>query len=302
MCDAVRTLCRLGYDGPVELIVVVDGSSDGTAAALSGIDCPFPFRIVEQANAGAATARNRGAAEASGDIILFLDDDMIAEPDLLEQHALTHRAGADAVLGSVPIDPASPAGFMADGVGAWADTLLTGAPLTGLDVFTGQLSVGRRVFEELGGFDTSFTAGPVLGNEDADFGVRLLPRFKLRHNPAAVSRQRFVVTPRESMRRVVRHAAGDVHFAAKHPHLGRQLFEFRGAYRPLTRFVLRPLSRIPLLPYLLSELGVRAAELGLRTRFRSSRTLSRLFGGARWVLYWSAVRSTALPHRFTPPQ
>lgn len=287
--EAVRALCRLDYAGRVELIVVVDGSTDSTAAALSEIDCPFPFRIIEQRNAGAASARNRGAAEAGGDIILFLDDDMIAEPDVVQQHSLTHRAGADAVLGQIPIDPASPAGFMADGVAAWADTLLSGAPLTGLDVFTGQLSVRRSVFDELGGFDETFTSESVLGNEDADFGVRLLPRFELRYNPAAISRQRFIVSPGESMRRATRHAAGDVRFAVKHPQLSRQLFECRGAFRPLTRFVLRPLSRIPLLPKLLSELTIRLAEMGLKTRFRSSRTLARSFGAARSVLYWSAV-------------
>ena len=48
VCDTVRAFCRLTYEGPVEIIVVVDGSTDGTAAALAVLDCPFPLRVIEQ--------------------------------------------------------------------------------------------------------------------------------------------------------------------------------------------------------------------------------------------------------------
>src|SRR4051812_683556 len=45
-----------------EVIVVVDGSTDGTADALRSLHCPFPITVIEQPNSGAAAARNRGAA------------------------------------------------------------------------------------------------------------------------------------------------------------------------------------------------------------------------------------------------
>lgn len=291
VCDAVRALAKLTYAGPLEVIVVIDGSTDGTAQALAKIDCPFPFHVIEQANSGAAHARNRGAERARGEILLFLDDDMIAAPDLVEQHARTYADGADAVLGHIPLDKGSSPGFLAEDVAIYAESMLGEFAPGALDVFTGQLSVRRSVFEEVGGFDEGFTAGAVLGNEDADFGVKLLPRYRLRHNAHAISRQRYVVSLRENMRRVVRHAAGDVRFAAKHPELARQLFEYRGAYRPRTRFLYAPLSRFPLLPRLLAELATRLAERAAKSRFRSSRGLARLFRGARSILYWSAVRS-----------
>lgn len=290
VCDSVRALARLRYGGPIELIVVVDGSNDGTAEALAHIECPFPYHIIEQSNAGAAHARNTGAASAGGDIILFLDDDMIAEPDLVEQHARKYRSGADAVLGNVPLDSASPAGFLADGVAGWAQTLTTKNSLTALDVFTGQLSVRRSVFEEVGGFDESFTSGSVLGNEDADFGVKLLPHYQVRHNPKAISRQRYIVTPAENMRRVVRYATADIHFASKHPRLSLELFRFRGAFRLRTRLIYHPLARVPLLPKLLSETAIWIAEASSGTRLRSNRIIARFFGGARSILYWSAIR------------
>src|SRR5207253_5264601 len=141
----------------------------------------------EQANCGAAHARNRAAAEARHDILLFLDDDMLCAPDLLTEHARFHRAGAQAVVGDVLRDPSSPAGFMADSNEAWLKR--RGGPLTLFDVWTGQLSVRRSVFERIGGFDEAYTGDTAFANEDADLGIRLLAKYDVRHNPAAISYQ-----------------------------------------------------------------------------------------------------------------
>src|SRR5437868_13963442 len=107
VCAAVEALAKARYGGDVEAIIVVDGSTDGTAQSLAQLRLPFPLRIIEQANCGAAHARNRGAAEATHDILLFLDDDMLCAPDLLTEHARFHLAGAQAVVGDVLRYPAS---------------------------------------------------------------------------------------------------------------------------------------------------------------------------------------------------
>lgn len=57
-----------------EIIVVVDGSRDGTADALRALKAPCRFQIVEQANKGLAGARNSGAQAAGAELLLFLDD------------------------------------------------------------------------------------------------------------------------------------------------------------------------------------------------------------------------------------
>src|SRR5262245_14543978 len=59
---AVEALAQQRCAFPFEVIVVVDGSTDGTAAALRNLEIPFPLRILEQPNRGAASARNRGAS------------------------------------------------------------------------------------------------------------------------------------------------------------------------------------------------------------------------------------------------
>lgn len=290
VCAAVRALGALHYSGDLELIVVVDGSLDGTADALRRIDLPFPIAIIEQPNSGPSTARNRGAAAASNDIILFLDDDMIAEPDLVEQHARMYRLGADAVIGDVRIDAQSGPGFLPDSVARGLASTRVQSPLSPFDIFTGQLSVRRAVFTEIGGFDSALTTGDAFGNEDADFAVALLADYDVRHNAAALSRQRYVVTPREYMQRATRAATADLQFVRKHPLLARQLFQLKRESHPLTKFVLRPLSRMPFVSGVLSTLAVNLAEIAEKSPLRGNRALARFFSGARSIAYWSALR------------
>lgn len=293
VCEAVRALSAIAYNGTLELIIVIDGSTDGTADAVREIECPFELKIISQENRGAAAARNRGAAEATGEILLFLDDDMLCARDLIAQHARMYADGADAVVGDFPTDSGSPNGFLTDLIAEQAHWSRDNARLTPFDVFTGQLSVKRSLFEELGGFDESFTANGRYGNEDIDFGARLLGRFEVRHNPAAICRQRAAVAPREYMRRAASVARADMRFAAKHPDLARELFERRGYGRTSRR--LRLLSRVPGLPTVIAGIAVSAAEIGLKTPLRSSPTLSHFFTGAYLVTYWSAIRSEGGP-------
>ena len=77
-----RTLpAMFSQDVPVEdfeIIVVVDGSTDGTAQALSELQPPCSLRIIEQANRGPSAARNNGIRAALGDLLLFIDDDVFS--------------------------------------------------------------------------------------------------------------------------------------------------------------------------------------------------------------------------------
>ena len=61
-----------------ELILVADGCTDDTQQTVESVraELPYTLHFIEQAAQGAAVARNRGVAEASAPLILFLDDDM----------------------------------------------------------------------------------------------------------------------------------------------------------------------------------------------------------------------------------
>lgn len=92
----LRTLDALAAQSvpPLEVIIVDDGSNDGTAAAveqwLARRDCRATVQLVCQSNAGPGAARNRGLAAARGDLVLFLGDDTTPAVDLLAQHLRAH--------------------------------------------------------------------------------------------------------------------------------------------------------------------------------------------------------------------
>lgn len=82
---------------PVEIIVVDDGSTDGTAQLVEDLDIPF-VRIIRQANAGKPAALNTGLAAAAFDIVVMVDGDTVFEPDTV--HTLV-QAFADEQVGAV---------------------------------------------------------------------------------------------------------------------------------------------------------------------------------------------------------
>jgi peptidoglycan/xylan/chitin deacetylase (PgdA/CDA1 family) len=293
VCDAVRAIARIDPVAPVELIVVVDGSTDGSAEALRRIEAPFPFRVIEQANAGAAAARNRGAAEATGDVLLFLDDDMMCEPNLLAEHALCYADGADGVIGDFVLDDASLPGFLSDGLIEWSRAFRQGCiereEVRPCDLFSGQFSVRRDVFMSVGGFDETLTSGANFAGEDTDLGARLLQRHKLVHNPRAVTRQRYVLTPSELMARAFKMGNGAAVTLSRHPELMGEYFADQETTRPSIQLLYRPLGRLPGVPRLLAAMIGQAGDAILRTRWRNSRLFARFFNVARSVAYWSAL-------------
>lgn len=90
----------------VEVIVIDDGSSDGTEAAVTGLRDPLVRYFKNELPTGVARARNRGIEEARGEWIAFVDDDDLWAPDkLLEQLAAVRRDNRPwAYAGAVKID------------------------------------------------------------------------------------------------------------------------------------------------------------------------------------------------------
>lgn len=81
-----------------EIIVVNDGSSDGTAELLKPLAQASQIRYYEQANSGQASARNRGLSEARGALVAFLDDDDVWPVDKLAWQVEALRAEPQAAL------------------------------------------------------------------------------------------------------------------------------------------------------------------------------------------------------------
>jgi peptidoglycan/xylan/chitin deacetylase (PgdA/CDA1 family) len=299
--QSVQALARLSYQGAVDVTVVVDGSTDGTAEALRVVSLPWPLRVVEQANGGAAAARNTGARLARGEILLFLDDDMVSAQDLLTHHAASHQAGADVVVGHIPLHPDSPPNMVGQVVGRWAEArrnrlAVPGTELQISDLLTGQMSVRRALFEAVGGFDQKFTAAGGFGNEDLDFGYRLLGSgAKVVFNAEAVSWQRYVVRPEGYLLQWSKAGSADVMFARKHPERTDAIFAGHGVDTARARFLLRPLTVLPPLSSL-AQRAARSLALAAMARWPQSNAALRLLIGARDLGYWGEVaRSGGVP-------
>jgi len=88
---AIRSMAVSTYPGPVEVVVVDDGSTDGTARVVRGLGLPG-VTLIRQPNAGKPAALNRGIAGARHDILVLVDGDTVFQPDTIGRLVSPMRA------------------------------------------------------------------------------------------------------------------------------------------------------------------------------------------------------------------
>ncbi len=152
-----------------EVVVVDDCSTDGTA----GIIGEFPVRLhTLDRQAGPALGRNRGAEVSSGEVLLFLDSDVIAAPHALSEivSALKNNPSAQAVQGVYSTEGVSGNTFTL--YKEYFEKYKTQGITSDLVkvVATYCFAIKRKAFLEVGGFDARITGATV---EDNDLGYRL---------------------------------------------------------------------------------------------------------------------------------
>jgi len=196
-----------------EIVLVDDGSTDGTyEKIIRGVRPPCALHVVRQSNAGLARGRNAGIARARGELILFMDDDVLATPGLLSAHVRFHRSHPRAICRGAVINVASfaslpPARY------SWRN-------YSGAYFWTTNVSAPLAVVREAGGFDERFSE---YGWEDLELGYRLrrmgVPSILARD--ALVYHYKPPAAPQAyagMIRQARAQARTAVQFARKHPH------------------------------------------------------------------------------------
>ncbi len=173
----LRLLATLAYQTvpreEYEVVVVDDGSRVDVTPLAEELAPVLQLRVLRQENRGVAVARQHGVEHARGRILVFLDDDMLAGEDFVEQQLALHEGHDDRVvmgellpdgnIGRMPLFEKYHAYQLQRFAECWAES----GTFAGCDVYTGNLSLPRDLFFRAGGFDPAFHI------EDVELGVRL---------------------------------------------------------------------------------------------------------------------------------
>jgi GT2 family glycosyltransferase len=206
-----------------EVVVVSDGSTDGTDEFLAGSTAPYDLRFETQANGGPAAARNRGVELARGPIVVFLDDDIVATPSLIERHLRWHRESHDdlAVIGPMLSPPdvelSAPIRWEQAMLYKQYDAMARGDYEPAYrQFFTGNASVPRARLLAAGGFDLRYRR-----NEDVELAYRMrLDGIRFVFDADAAAYHYAERSFRSWLRNAHEYGVNDVMFAREHAEAG----------------------------------------------------------------------------------
>jgi GT2 family glycosyltransferase len=265
-------------------------------------ELPYSLGILVCPGPGAARRRNAGAKAARAEILVFLDDDMEPEPQLLAAHVAAHEdarahglASSWAVMGYLP--PAESimrregsVDWLAAALRDWWEEAFEAMAqpshrFSYADVLSGNLSLPAVLFHQVGGFAENYTC-----REDYELGVRLLHEGAgLRLSLSARSYHRDTTDIPRLLQRKTDEGRADIQLARQYPHVRPSLaFAIQFDKLDLASRILRyGARRWPPL----AELATRLLTplLGMSERLRLRYTWRRLLGGLLVYAYWRGV-------------
>lgn len=163
-----------------ELIIIIDGSTDNTTTVIKNFESRFrKIKSVVQENLGRSTVRNRGAQEASGNLLIFFDDDMEPFPDSIEKHVQFHLNHEASILCGNPLELPSKSKTDIQNYKALQTIKWTKHFAQGINVISSEspfltaanMSLKKTLFYQLGCFDERLT-----DIEDLEFAKRALKK------------------------------------------------------------------------------------------------------------------------------
>lgn len=268
----------------LQVLVISDGWNDSSVEMALALQLPYQLRVFEQANQGPAAARNLGLAQAEGDLILFLDDDVVPCMRLVAEHARSHKATPDLVVIGPMLEPPGrllpwvrwesrtlAEQYRAMVAGEWAPTPW--------QFYTGNASVRREHLRRAGGFDPRYRRA-----EDIELGFRL-QRLGLTFafNPAALGIHVASRSYRSWLRTAYQYGCNDILFGTAELRVVPEFQKRHRLTKALVRWGLRHRSASGLLPVLGGTL-IRASD-ALRLRWPAHFFCSAIFN----LVYWFGI-------------
>ena len=161
--------------GEYEVVVVSDGSTDGTVDFIRSLKTPVQLRVIDGPHQGLAATRNAGIQAARSELVLLLDDDMVGEPTLVGRHIAAHSTDSSCIaVGSLQTSPESRTGLATDLVRASHQGYHDGLTRRGPDGseyrlwLANNISAPRSLLLAHQGYDERF-----LYCEDHELAIRL---------------------------------------------------------------------------------------------------------------------------------
>jgi GT2 family glycosyltransferase len=209
--DCLEAALALTYPN-YEVIVVCDGCVDGSAEIAASFE---EVRVIETPQRGLAAARNTGMEAATGEIVAYIDDDALADPDWLTHLVQKFAAGPFAAVGGPNVLPPG---------SNWIAECVANAPGGPTHVLVSDqdaehvpgcnMAIRKQALERIGGFDSQFRAA----GDDVDVCWRLLDAGdRIAFSPGAVVLHHRRTSVRAYLRQQRGYGKAEALLERKHP-------------------------------------------------------------------------------------
>jgi glycosyltransferase involved in cell wall biosynthesis len=205
---------------PASFEILVIDDADPAVLSPAAVRRPgLTVRLIVTGGRGASEARNLGAREARAPLVLFVDDDMVASPQLVERHLARHAAATvpTALIGAYPPSPPDPSLAARSTAIWWSDTfelLRRSNTYTFMALLSGNLSVPREPFLAIGGFSDVIP----FRREDWELGLRWMAAgHAIAYEPDAAVAHEYALTTPARLRGAELEGFGDATLARLYP-------------------------------------------------------------------------------------
>jgi len=266
LTDCLEALGRSDYPPERFEVIIVD---DGSEASLTEIVAQFHrqlnVNLIVQSQAGPATARNTGAAQAQGRFLAFIDDDCRPAPDWLHSLAAHLTAWPERMIGGRTLN-ALPHNLYSTASQLLIDYLYTyynSDHDSARFVASNNLALSTELFLQAGGFDSSF---PFAAGEDRELCARWLSQdLQITYAPEAIIYHAHPLTFRSFWRQHFNYGRGAFRFRAGRARQSQKWmrFESYAFYLNLIAYPFRQAGRQPAQVFILGLLLISQLGTGL---------------------------------------